>query len=174
MLKWAVPLNFQRTLDVLLDVFYKKVTIEKVKLAQTDEQIFFRTRCTTKKMLKDIYPFDMRMFKLIDASSSQNEEGKEADEKSKKDKEGAQKRHDILKHFYLTQLTQFPKTPAKPGMEPKLYRQFTVHFFEEVTLNQMKLYFAQTSAQFSLRVTVTDKKTKKVVYHKAYPPHMFV
>ena len=38
----------------------------------------------------------------------------------------------------------------------------------------MKLYFAQTSASFSLHVTVTDKRTHKVVYHKAYPPHMFV
>jgi hypothetical protein len=175
MLKWALPLNFQRTLDVLLDVFYKKVTVEKVKLAQTDEQIYFRTRCSTAiKELKDIYPFDTRLFKLVDSGSSQNQEGQEnPDEKGKK-KDQALKRHDILKHFSLTQSIRPPKPAAKPGMETELFKEFSVHFFEEVTLNQMKLYFAQTSAQFSLRVTMTDKKTQKVVYHKAYPPHMFV
>ena len=180
MLKWALPLDYQRTLDVLLDVFYRKVTIEKVKQAQTAEQVYFRTRCAaglpaTVRGARDVYPFDTRTFKLGDAKGKQGGGEAEADEKAaSKAPSGAQKRHDILRHFSLTQHTPFPKLPVKPGAEPKLCKEFSVHFFGEVTVNQVKFYFAQTSAQFALRVSVTDKKTHKVVYHKAYPPHMFV
>ena len=161
MLKWASPLDFQRTLDVLLDVLYRKVTIEKVKQAQTDEQVYFRTRrATALKAAKDVYPFDTRTFKLGDTTSQQSDGKAQADAKAaNKGPSGAQKRHDILKHFSLTQYTPFPKAPAKPGVEPKLFKEFAVHFFEEVTLSQVKFYFAQTSAQFALRVSVTDKKT---------------
>ena len=38
----------------------------------------------------------------------------------------------------------------------------------------MKLYFDQTPTLFSLRVTVTDTKSMKIVYHKTYPPHTFL
>jgi hypothetical protein len=33
MLKWALPLDFKRTLEVLLDSFYTKITMQKVKQA---------------------------------------------------------------------------------------------------------------------------------------------
>ena len=33
MLKWALPLDLKRTLEVLLDSLYTKITIQKVKQA---------------------------------------------------------------------------------------------------------------------------------------------
>lgn len=59
MLKWALPLDYQRTLDVLLQSLYQKVTLEKVKVAQTPELIEYRTR-VAGGILKLLYPFDER------------------------------------------------------------------------------------------------------------------
>lgn len=59
MLKWALPLDYQRTLDVLLQSLYQKVTLEKVKIAQTPELIEYRTRVACG-ILKLLYPFDER------------------------------------------------------------------------------------------------------------------
>jgi hypothetical protein len=44
MLKWALPLDFKRTLQVLLDGLYNKVIMQKIKLAQTPATIRYRTR----------------------------------------------------------------------------------------------------------------------------------
>ena len=44
MLKWAMPLDYQRTLDVLASSLYKSVTLDKVSKAQTPQLVEYRTR----------------------------------------------------------------------------------------------------------------------------------
>ena len=39
MLKWALPLDYQRTLDVLVDSLYQKVTLNGVANAQTNSLV---------------------------------------------------------------------------------------------------------------------------------------
>ena len=60
MLKWALPLDYQRTIDVLTESLFQKVTLEKVRAAQTDELVEFRTRVAPRSVaaLKNVYPFD--------------------------------------------------------------------------------------------------------------------
>lgn len=68
MLKWALPLNYQRTFEVLTRNLYQKVTLEKVAKAQTSELVEFRTRIAPNLPFKNVYPFDNMQF--VGASSS--------------------------------------------------------------------------------------------------------
>jgi len=62
MLKWALPLDYKRTLDVLVKSLYQKVTLEKVAKAQTKELIQYRTRLATGTAYSNLYPFDYKRF----------------------------------------------------------------------------------------------------------------
>lgn len=44
MLKWALPLDYRRTLDVLVKSLYQRVTLDKVSKVQTTQLVEFRTR----------------------------------------------------------------------------------------------------------------------------------
>ena len=48
---------------------------------------------------------------------------------------------------------------------------YSVHFFEENTIQMVKVYSMQTTGLFSLAVTIVDKKDSRLVYSKVYPPH---
>jgi hypothetical protein len=43
MMKWAMPVNTERTLDVVLEKLYSKL-IKKINQAQSKEAILYRTR----------------------------------------------------------------------------------------------------------------------------------
>jgi len=57
MLKWALPLDFKRTLQVLLEGLYTNLVMQKVKKAQTVHCIRYRTRFSPQNTV-DCYPFD--------------------------------------------------------------------------------------------------------------------
>lgn len=61
MLKWVLPLDYQRTFDVLTESLYKKVTLEKVTVAQTRELVEYRTRMAPNftSLTTHLYPFDV-------------------------------------------------------------------------------------------------------------------
>lgn len=44
MLKWALPMDFKRTLQVLIDGLYTNVVMQKIKKAQTPHSIRYRTK----------------------------------------------------------------------------------------------------------------------------------
>lgn len=44
MLKWALPLDYKRTLEVLLEGLYTKIVMQRIKKAQTPAAIRYRTR----------------------------------------------------------------------------------------------------------------------------------
>lgn len=76
MLKWALPLDFKRTLQVLLDGLYSKIVNQKIKKAQTVHSIRYRTRQSPQQSL-DCYPFDNQSFKKNEESDKSKD--KEAD-----------------------------------------------------------------------------------------------
>jgi len=59
MLKWALPLDFKRSLQVLLSQLNGNIICSKVKAAQSNHAIKFRTRYKSG----NIYPFDNQTFK---------------------------------------------------------------------------------------------------------------
>lgn len=67
MIKWAMPLDYQRVLDALVNTLYQKVCKDKINKLQTREVIQFRTRIN-----KNQYPFDHKVFKS-DSSKKDSE-----------------------------------------------------------------------------------------------------
>jgi hypothetical protein len=49
-------------LEILAESLYKKVTIDKITIAQTNELVEFRTRHAVGTFYKALYPFDDRRF----------------------------------------------------------------------------------------------------------------
>lgn len=58
MLKWATPLNPEKTLETLLESLYADICLSKLDTLQTDEYIHFRTRHAI-----NAYPFDNFIFR---------------------------------------------------------------------------------------------------------------
>lgn len=58
MVKWAVPINPERTLSHLVNVLYNKICLKKLHALQTPEYIRFRTRSGLST-----FPFDFIGFK---------------------------------------------------------------------------------------------------------------
>lgn len=148
MLKWVLPLDYERTLNVLAQSLYKRVTLDKVAIAQTPTLVEFRTRINQTTVMKNLYPFDDLHF--IDSS------GKDA--KSNKffgANEAKQKRSDLLSSLKLTQ-HQAPHQ-SKNHMKTSVVQSYSVQFFEETTLQMVKIFFSQTPGLFSLAVQIEDK-----------------
>jgi hypothetical protein len=60
MIKWALPIDSKRTLNVLFETLIKKITLEKVSKAQSVANIKWRTIVGGKENLMQdcAYPFD--------------------------------------------------------------------------------------------------------------------
>jgi len=86
MLKWALPLDFKRTLQVMLEGLYTKIVMQKIKKAQTPATIRYRTRLSPQ-MPTDAYPFDNQTFKKSEDAESKSKD-KETDQSQSKEKEG--------------------------------------------------------------------------------------
>ena len=58
MLKWAIPINPEKTLSHLMSALYQKICLKKVPQLQTNEYIQFRSRSSF-----NTFPFDLTVFK---------------------------------------------------------------------------------------------------------------
>ena len=64
MMKWAMPVNTERTLDTVLQTLYSKL-INKISQAQSKEAVLYRTRYLKSEQLDRSvcsYPFDTFSF----------------------------------------------------------------------------------------------------------------
>jgi|LauGreDrversion4_2_1035121.scaffolds.fasta_scaffold19071_7 hypothetical protein len=61
MLKWVLPLDTERTLEVLVETLVKKV-LPIIAGAQTQDQVLYRTRFTQEPTTKSAYPYDKYTF----------------------------------------------------------------------------------------------------------------
>jgi hypothetical protein len=134
MLKWALPLDFKRTLQVLLEGLYSNIVMKKIKPAQTTHNIRYRTRQSNQQSL-DCYPFDNQSFKKSEDSEKPKEKDV-ADQNQTRDKE------DLLHFVTLTQT----KTPDGKLNEKnkELKVVTTATFFEKVKLHTIKVYMNST------------------------------
>lgn len=161
MLKWAMPLDYRRTFQVLLNTLYKSLTVDKIRNAQTKEAVFYRTRLfdiiyKDKNNAPSEYPFDAQLFK-----KRVNVSNNEKKVKSKVDVVTQQRGPDFIKYYELTR-TQDPKKP--------LNLKFAVKFFGKVTLNKLKLFFEKSNLHYSVHIQVTDGA--KVIAYQTYPVHV--
>jgi hypothetical protein len=64
LLKWAVPINPEKTLSHLMNILYNKICLRKVPQLQTNEYIQFRSRTNFHT-----FPFDLTTFKTCKPST---------------------------------------------------------------------------------------------------------
>jgi len=126
MLKYLLPLDFKRSLQVMLKQL-SNVVCEKVKKAQSVHAIKFRTRYKCG----DCYPFDSQTFKKDQYGDSKSKSS--APNQAKEiDKE------DLIPFVSLSQ----NKTPDGKLVDKtkELKVVTTATFFETVKLNSIKVY----------------------------------
>ena len=61
MIKWALPLNIENTLEVLVSTLVKRI-LTKIASSQKKDQILYRTRFLKDSNGKCSYPFDSFSF----------------------------------------------------------------------------------------------------------------
>lgn len=72
MMKWAMPLDYQRSIDILCQTLIKKLAFEIVPAAQSEKNIKWRTIIArgTDLIKQSPYPFDKVPFKLESSSDA--------------------------------------------------------------------------------------------------------
>ena len=148
MLKWASPLDYNRTFEVVADALYKKVIKEKVREAQTDEVVEYRTRYVPRKPCElDFYPYDTVLFQS-------DEPKKHAEKQEEKPSRGI----DLLRKVELTK----NKTDVS-AYKKEQYMAFNADFFGEVNLRAIKFFFKQNAANknsiFNVTISIWDDST---------------
>lgn len=78
MLNWVMPFDIEKTLKILIDTFYSKLTKECIQGIQTPEYVEFRTRYTAM-LSNDLdanflehYPFDEVLMRPLSNDDVQN------------------------------------------------------------------------------------------------------
>jgi len=93
MLNWVMPLDMERTLRVLFDTFYSKVTKKCVPEVQTPEYVEFRTRHSSllsndsksATNFSEHYPFDQVLLRPLSIEESTKSEGDPKDKEAEVD-----------------------------------------------------------------------------------------
>lgn len=67
MVKWAIPINPEKTLTHLLSALYSKICLRKISALQTPENIQFRSRSGF-----NTFPFDLTVFKRSSGSKRES------------------------------------------------------------------------------------------------------
>jgi hypothetical protein len=93
MLTWVMPFDTEKTLRVLIDTFYSKVTKVCVQAIQTPEYVEFRTRYTAMLSLdsevnySEHYPFDEVLLRPLSLEESSNS-GENSQDKTTEGEDG--------------------------------------------------------------------------------------
>jgi hypothetical protein len=77
MLKWASPLDFQRTYKVVLNALYQRIIKQKLTIAQTNDNIKYRTRHTYRE--SSVYPFDSILYRTDESNKNSKKESQSPD-----------------------------------------------------------------------------------------------
>jgi len=162
MLKWALPLDFKRTLKVLIDGFYNKVIMQKIKNAQTPHSIRYRTKIAPTMTLPNCYPFDSQTFEKSEGDEKKNE-GSQVEKKQQT------QQTDLIS---CVQISQTRSPDGKFDKKKELKVVTNAKFFEKVKLSTIKVFMgSDKTTQFLMDITITDGPT--IVFFKSYPLHVY-
>jgi hypothetical protein len=158
-LKWALPLDVESTLQVLLETLCKKV-LAKIAQGQKQEHILYRTRFQQDSDAKCAYPYDTQRFEPISAAETNSSSDNKASATQLK------KRDDLIHEVQLESSVSKSSSPLVHTMKLK--------FFAEAQLSMMKLYFAKpTKEGGSYLITVSISNKGKLVYSHQFPMYTF-
>ena len=158
-----MPLDMERTLRVLFDTFYSKVSKKCVPEVQTREYVEFRTRypsllssdSNTATNFAEHYPFDQVLLRPLSVEERATSEGGPQDKEAEVDEGSA-----VVSKVGLL------RGVVIHGEKASMRHTFKAKFTQEATVNRVQIYFGdQQSALYKLDVIVCVGNT--LVFHQS-------